>query len=203
MPVSLRHALQSPPADTATISRAGAADQVGAGEGPAPDSDRGLPRADVVAANLSQVHMVRCDCHQREVNAELAAFTRKLREHGQCLYDERCDTAGWAHACSRIISWGGHDGFPLGVQGWWLRVEQDVDGLLAARSSGAGLPGDAAGRLDRLETAVGRLQTVLEAAARQLEASAVSSQVGAVAKPTVVNAQHEAICTTTFQVGQG
>ena len=61
------------------------------------------------------------------------------------------------------------------MQGWWLRVEQEVGGLLAARRGDA-LPGNAVRRLDRLEAAVGRLQTVLEAAARQLEASAANSQ---------------------------
>jgi hypothetical protein len=66
-----------------------------------------------------------------------------------------------------------------------MRVEQDVGIPLAARGRGSALPGDAAGRLDRLETAVGRLQTVLEAAARQLEASATSSQASAVARVRV------------------
>ena len=70
----------------------------------------------------------------------------------------------------------------LAVQGWWMRVQQDADGPLAARGRGSALPGDAAGRLDRLETAVGRLQTVLEAAARQLEASAAGSQASAIAR---------------------
>ena len=58
-----------------------------------------------------------------------------------------------------------------------MRVEQEVGGLLAAQGRGAaGLPGDAVRRLNRLEMAVGRLQAVLEAAARQLEASAANSQ---------------------------
>ena len=52
-----------------------------------------------------------------------------------------------------------------------------MGGLLAPRP-GPALPGDAVGRLDRLEAAVGRLQTVLEAAARQLEASDANSQAG-------------------------
>ena len=69
------------------------------------------------------------------------------------------------------------------AQGWWLRVEREVGSLLAPRPGSSALPGDAVGRLDRLETAVGRLQTVLEAAARQLEASAANSQARGLARP--------------------
>ena len=99
----------------------------------------------------------------------------------------KCATHGLTLACSvrevclrrrtTVACWhsAGHE-LACPAQGWWLRVEREVGGLLAPRAGPSALPGDAVGRLDRLEAAVGRLQTVLEAAARQLEASAATSQ---------------------------